>query len=64
MKILKIHPSQKLILLSDNMFDFVVRLLVWAVDGGVAKVSHHPVHVPSLCRPTSKQASHGICPYF
>ena len=36
------NPSQKLILLSDNMFDYIVRLLVWAVEGG-AKVSLHPV---------------------
>ena len=27
------NPSQKLILLSDNMFDYIVRLLVWAVEG-------------------------------
>ena len=38
------NPSQKLILLSDNMFDYIVWLLVWAVDGGKgwgAKVSLH-----------------------
>ena len=28
------NPSQKLILLSGNMFDYIVRLLVWAVLGG------------------------------
>ena len=38
--------SQKLILLSDNMFDYIVRLLVWAVEGE-NKVSLHPVHVGS-----------------
>ena len=37
------NPSQKLILLFDNMFDYIVRLLVSVVDGG-AKVSQHPVH--------------------
>ena len=36
------NPWQKLILLSDNMFDYIARLLVWAVEG-VAKVSQHPV---------------------
>ena len=36
------NPSQKLILLSGNMFDYIVRLLVWAVEGG-DKVSKHPV---------------------
>ena len=36
------NPSQKLILLSDNMFDYIVRLLVWAIEG-VAKVSLPPV---------------------
>ena len=35
------NPSQKLILLSGNMFDYIVRLLVWAVEGG-DKVSKHP----------------------
>ena len=29
------NPSQKLILLSGNMFDYIVRLLVWAVDGSL-----------------------------
>ena len=29
------NPSQKLILLSGNMFDYIVRLLVWAVEGGI-----------------------------
>ena len=29
------NPSQKLISLSDNMFDYIVRLLVWAVEGGL-----------------------------
>ena len=38
------NPSQKLILLSGNMFDYIVRLLVWAVEGG-DKVSKHPVQV-------------------
>ena len=36
------NPLQKLILLSDNMFDYIVRHLVWAVEGG-NKVSLHPV---------------------
>ena len=31
-----------MILLSDNMFDYIVRLLGWAVEGGT-KVSKHPV---------------------
>ena len=31
-----------MILLSDDMFDYIVRLLGWAVDGGT-KVSQHPV---------------------
>ena len=43
MKILK-NPLQKLILLSKNRFDYIVRLLVWAVDGG-AKVLQHCVCV-------------------
>ena len=30
------------------MFDYIVRLLVWAVEGGGAKVSLHPVHVLAL----------------
>ena len=29
------NPSQNLILLSDNMFDYIVRILVWAVEGGL-----------------------------
>ena len=41
------NPSQKLVLLSDNMFDYNVRLLVWAVEGE-NKVSLHPVHLFSL----------------
>ena len=36
------NASQKLILLSGNMFDYIVRLLVWAVEGG-DKVSKHSV---------------------
>ena len=31
-----------MILLSDNMIDYIMRLLGWAVEGG-AKVSQHPV---------------------
>ena len=38
------NPSQTLILVSDNTFDYIVRLLVWAVEGG-AKVSLHPVDI-------------------
>ena len=44
------NPSQKLILLSENMFDYIVRLLVWAVEGGGAKVSLHPVDQTNLER--------------
>ena len=40
------NPSQKWILLSDNMFDYIVRLLVWAVEG-VGKVSQR--HVRTWC---------------
>ena len=40
--ILILSNKNALILLSENMFDYIVRLLVWAVDGG-AKVSLHPV---------------------
>ena len=36
------NPSQKLILLSGNMFGYIVRLLVWAVEGE-NKVLLHPV---------------------
>ena len=32
-----------MILLSNDMFDYIVRLLGWAVEGGT-KVSQHPVH--------------------
>ena len=38
------NPSQKLNLLSGNMLVYIVRLLVWAVEGG-NKVSLHPVHI-------------------
>ena len=31
-----------MILLSNDMFDYIVRLLGWAVEGGT-KVSQHPV---------------------
>ena len=43
------NPSQKLNLLSNNMFDYIVRLLVWAVgrgEGGGAKVLLHPIYAP------------------
>ena len=36
------NSPQELILLSDNIFDYIVRLLIWALEG-VAKVSLHPV---------------------
>ena len=32
-----------MILLSDNMVDYIVRHMCWAVEGGT-KVSQHPVH--------------------
>ena len=47
------NPLQKLNLLSDNMFDYIVRLLVWAVEGG-AKVSLHPVYAIH-CNPLNIQ---------
>ena len=28
------NPSQKMILLSDNMVDYIVRHMCWAVEGG------------------------------
>ena len=46
------NPSQKLILLLDNMFDYIVRLLVWAVEG-VANVSLHPVQSTAQAQTTS-----------
>ena len=36
------NPSQKMILLFNNMFDYIVRLICWAVEG--TKVSQHPVY--------------------
>ena len=42
------HPLQKLILLSVNMFDYIVRLLVRAVEG-VYDVLLHPVGGVQVC---------------
>ena len=40
------NPLQKLILLSDKMFYYIVRLLVWAAEWGT-KVLLHPVVYPT-----------------
>ena len=42
------NPSLKMILLSVNMFDYIVRLLVWAVEG-VYDVLQHPVGCVQVC---------------
>ena len=53
------NPSQKLILLSDNMLDYIVRLLVWAVEVGL--MYRNTLYILQCGSPLARQCKEMVC---